>query len=267
MFSRTERCAVVLAPDGFSWRLLRGGRHVIAEHAVSVSAGGDNDWRETVSALAAHLGDGLRSGGRLSVLLSHQFVRPMVIPWSDDLYEDVAAQRYLRGLATDRFGSEVASWRFVLTERLRKGPRVACGVDVALLDTLREFARSRNVRLVSVQPWFAMHYDRCRRGRPSDAWQISIEPGKMLLLDRRAGDVVRIGMHSWHGEAAAAILRVLQRNQLRSGVTVPQVVEIADATGTLTPPILTEHGWRPLPGLDAPSFGTHWAGRLVGFSG
>jgi len=167
---RNKQLRVGLAPD----RIYMSGAR-----AIELAANDDGSWNAPVAALASSLG-GMK--GEAAVVLADQFVRYTLLPYNETLK---TREQWL-ALATHRFntlhGPRAAEWQITVTETAPMGARLACAVDRALVAELMEVFGKANMRLVSVQPFLVVAFNRIRKtvGNGS-CWIVVEEPGRLTL--------------------------------------------------------------------------------------
>ena len=170
-----ERVSVGLCPD----RLVVS-RGAAAQVLGVASAGEAPAWRAAVDALPAALG--ARAPRRLSVILSHHFVRYALLPWSAALNSDEAWRAYAEHRLTAIYGAPAAPWALRVAATAPRGARIACATEQALIDALQAKLREHGVRLVSVQPHLMAAFNRSRRRlRGASCWLVVEEAGRLAL--------------------------------------------------------------------------------------
>lgn len=170
-----ERVSVGLCPD----RLLVSRR--AATQVVGVAPAPEAPaWRAAVEALPAALGE--RAPRRLTVILSHHFVRYALLPWSAALKSEEAWRAYAEHRLAAIYGAPAAPWALRVSATAPRGARIACATEQALLDALQAKLRDSGVRLASVQPHLMAAFNRSRRRlRGASCWLVVEEAGRLAL--------------------------------------------------------------------------------------
>lgn len=170
-----ERASLGLCPD----RLLVG--RGAAARVISVApADGTSAWRAALEALPAALGE--RAPRRLTVILSHHFLRYALLPWNAALQSEEAWRAYAEHRLAAIYGAPAAPWVLRVAATAPRGARIACAVEQALIDALQAKLRERGVRLASVQPHLMAAFNRSRRRlRGASCWLVVAEAGRLAL--------------------------------------------------------------------------------------
>lgn len=212
---RSRRRVVALAPGGVALLDLPARKR----HAVELPADAGEDWRPAVQSLRTFCEQNALRGASFEVLLSHAFARFLVAPWSDALLSAATAAAYLGGLFEATHGSRGSLWHCAAEDRLDAGPRIAAGIERALLDELAACAAACGARLATVAPWIVAAFARERRRiRRADGWFAALEPGWVTLATVRGGRIDDLARLTFEGDADAALARALRRQSLREGL-------------------------------------------------
>ncbi len=178
----------------------------------------------------------LGPAGSLDVVLSDQYVRYAVIPWSDDLSGEQEWTAYARHALTTTYGDVVRDWTIGLGSPLAGTPRLAVGADASLLAGLREAAARASLRLAHVTPNFCRAFDRHRRGlREKDLWFVTIEPGRLCAGRVCGGSCVRMERVRTRDGAAQTLAMLLRESSLAQD-DVPGSQPVAVYWAGATPP-------------------------------
>lgn len=182
-----DRHTAVLAPHRVALFRSRGAWHPRLERVAEAACAGSSRGA-ALEALAGLLADPSLRRGRLSVVLSNQFVRYLLVPWR----AEVAGPAELAGFAAiccdETFGEEPTGRVLVSARERAPSARVAAAIDTALLESLRAAAAASPLRLVSVQPYLGAAFDRLRRGLPRrDFMFLLAEPTRSCVLVASGG--------------------------------------------------------------------------------
>jgi hypothetical protein len=215
---RSKRRLVALAPGG----LVLLDLPLRKRHAELLAADAGEDWRPAAAALRAHCEQHALRGACLQVLLSQAFVRFLVAPWSMALTSPASAAAYLCALFDATHGTRASGWSCTTEERIAEEPRIAAGVERALIDELAASASACGARLGGVAPWIVPAFARERRRlKRAAGWYAAIEPGWITLAALRGGRIEEVSRAAFEGAAEPALERALRRQSLRQGIEAP----------------------------------------------
>lgn len=166
---------------------------------------GECCWRAPLQALQSVLPDLRNSHAEATIILSNQFMRYTLVPWSENLANAEEELAYSRHCFTRVYGQVAENWMLRLDSGLTGAPRLASAVDADLIDGLRGVFDTAGIPLKSIQPYLMAAFNASRRTMPqSGAWFAVLEPGNLSLglLDHGHWLQVRslrIG-GAWHAE-------------------------------------------------------------------
>ena len=182
--------------------------------------GGDGGWEMPLKSL-----QGIFSSvkdGEASIVLADQFVRYVLLPWNETLK---TPEQWL-ALAKHRFsglhGARVAEWEVKVTETAPMGARLACAVDKALIDALKEQFLSNQIHLASVQPFLVAAYNRIRAtvGNGS-CWVVVEERGRLTLVLIQRGAWLAIRSRRCDERWRIVLPEILERESAFLGLSEP----------------------------------------------
>lgn len=226
LFSRAAVIRIGLAPEGAAVCRAAGQAVTVRERAAAPAF--ERDWRPALACLDELLAEGRSRGARLTVALSHSLTRFLGVPWSDELLDRRRAQGYLHSQFGAVFGDASEQWTFAAEDLPRGQPRLVCAVDGELLAALRQMAQAQGARIESIAPWLVSAFNRACEGMASDGWFAAVEPGRLALVEVRAGGARQVALQNWSGDSAAAIERGVSRASLRAGGVSGQPLRVAD---------------------------------------
>lgn len=143
---------------------------------------GECSWHAPLQALQSVLPDLRDSHAEATVILSNQFMRYTLVPWSENLANAEEELAYSRHCFTRVFGQVAENWVLRLDRGLTGTPRLASAVDADLIDGLRGVFDTAGIPLKSIQPYLMAAFNACRRNLPqSSAWFAVLEPGNVSL--------------------------------------------------------------------------------------
>ena len=245
-----DQLAVLLSPDLVSVRRrARGLRHRTATALTFpvTAAQGDAGWRDAVQTFELAAGNAGWRGLGLEVVLSGHFVRYGVLPWTGNLSAD-DLRAYAQHELAQLFGADAAGWAVTVGQVSGKQPRLIAAVDQALLDELRAVAARRRLHLASVRPLLdaacAVLPDNTL---PAAGWLAVIESGRLSVSRLADGHCVSVRSAAYAGEAARAVLTLLEQEALCAGAAVTDATLFLQSAHTVNCDALRERGLRVLP--------------------
>lgn len=202
--------ALRLAPRGLL-PLARTAR-VTERRAAAPSAAGE-PWRTPLAAL----GEAMRELPRRTscrVVVSSAFARYALVPFSPALIDRKANE----GLAAHVFrhvhGEPAESWTFRVAAAPVGRHRLACALDMALVEGIEAAARSARVTLAAIEPALGAGYNAARRRLPRTCWFAAVEPDKVSLGLLAAGAWTHLAGERYAGDWEGALERMLAREAL-----------------------------------------------------
>lgn len=191
---------------------------------------GREPWQGALAALRALQ---WKARCKATVVLSNQFVRYAVVPWSEALANAAEEEAYVRHSFSRVHGERARSWALRWTAE--GDPRLASAIDAELLEELKgSFPKGGKAKLASVQPYLMAAANRWRRSVPkTGAW--------LVLAERERACVALAVGGRWRSvqNAKDSWLSLLERERHRVEGEVPSLVLLAGArAGAQTP------GWQ-----------------------
>jgi hypothetical protein len=145
-------------------------------------AGGESPWSVVLEKLHEELPALATGRVRTTVVLSSRFVRYAVLPWSDALIDHAEEAAYAKHCFRQRYGAAADGWEMRLQPERVGIPRLACAVDIRLLDALRTLFAATGIRLDSIQPDLMWVFNHCRRKvRERSGWFVLAEAGYLCV--------------------------------------------------------------------------------------
>lgn len=177
-------------------RVSRGLKPRVINRASLPCAGfpGASSWEAPVAALKLAVRDAQWQGASAQVVLSNHFVRYVLVPWSAQLSDRHERQAYLRHCFGVAYGEAAKRWDLRMSDAGMDKPSLASGIDMALLESLRDTLDDEGIRLDAVHPYLMMSANLTRRWLPRGAvWFALIERGRLCLslLDNGIWKAVR----------------------------------------------------------------------------
>jgi hypothetical protein len=250
-----DRLLIGVAPDRVAAvHVKRGLRPALGADVVRDCAGAADasaaPWSGALAALDGLLDSLPPVAGVASVVLSNQFVRYGLVPWTDGVFAEKDRLALAAGCFRAVYGEVADGWR-VVVDPLRYGcGNVAAAVDAALLDGLREILARRRLPLATLRPHLSAAFDHWRqRLEENDDGFVIVEPGCVTTLFRRHGGWAEVANRRYRSPDEAAQI-------IRQGVDADRVSGGAGGVVVLAPGTALEPGsdgaWRRLGSLGGP---------------
>jgi hypothetical protein len=153
----TERLSVALCPQqigielgGATWRRKASLQTTIN---ATPSIEGVPIWQNAINFLASWLKEQQLRRATMSLVLSNRFVRFTLMPWSSAV--STASEEAELALAAfeSRYG-DMTGWAIQLDSASYGKTRIACAVDMALIDSVRRLCTLQNIACHAIQPAF-----------------------------------------------------------------------------------------------------------------
>lgn len=154
----------------------------------------------------------------LRVLLSADYCRFCLVPWSDAISSPAELQRYARACFEAHYGQSLEGWRICLSPDARGRARVAAAVSEALLQGLEHLSAESGLRLRAVQPYLMGAYNRfaARLGQ-GDFLFVLAEPQRSLVLLASQGVWQHVRTQSGNDSDTALQALIARECQLHVG--------------------------------------------------
>ncbi|WP_402719503.1 hypothetical protein [Janthinobacterium rivuli] len=200
LIERLTRATVCLhlAPHGLHGVLRRAGRPVPDSAFHLPIANPDASWEVALAALRGWLE---RDGGKklpLAVSLASRWCAMLMVPWSGALLDAASAQRFLHSQFAAVYGDGARAWRLAADDAPYGKPRLACGIDAAMLQGVQDAAAAHGRRCLSIEPIVGPAWRSIAGGKPA-AFAL-VEAGRLLLATTVAGRIT--ALHSQSCDAA-----------------------------------------------------------------
>lgn len=251
-----ERLLISLAPGELSWVRLGGlfKPKVRAKRSVPIEPGyGARSWDGAIGALRSEVAQWDRDNLSAHIVLSNHFVRYALVPHSDGISGPEEELAHARFHFSRVHGEASRSWDIRLSPARSNGARLACAVDAALIDALRQsFSSNKRLHLASVQPLLMSVLNSASAFIPdTGAWLIMVEPDRAcvaLLKDRTWQAVQNVkGQFS----DADGWISLVERERWRVSLDVVPDTLLIHSAHTLSLPMRTYGTWRVM-GLQTP---------------
>lgn len=219
LIERLTRATVCLhlAPHGLHGVLRRAGRPVADSAFHLPIANPDASWEVALAALRGWLE---HDGGKklpLAVSLASRWCAMLMVPWSGALLDAASAQRFLHSQFAAVYGDGARAWRLAADDAPYGKPRLACGIDAALLQGVQDAAAAHGRRCLSIEPIAGPAWRSIAGGKPA-AFAL-VEAGRLLLATASDGRITALHSQS----CAAAWGDELDRAWRRWNLRAPQL--------------------------------------------
>lgn len=178
-----ESLSVFIGPNALvavHWRGLRA--QVVHKRLCQVAALPGAAWAGAATAFADLLKE-FATCQQVRVVLSSHFTAYQLLPWRDDLDDAQEEQAFAQLAFAQTYGEVAATWQVRLSDASPGQPKVAVGVDSALLTALVKGAEACKTRLVSIQPYFvaAVNHWRKQLAHSGTSWVVLHEDGRLCI--------------------------------------------------------------------------------------
>jgi len=215
-----------LAPQELRGVVRRAGRP-LADSAFQLPiANSAASWEVALAALRHWLeqNSGTQKKLPLAVSLASRWCAMQVVPWSSALLVQASAQRFLQSQFGAVYGDSARAWRMTADDAPYGQPRLACGIDTALLQGVQDAAAAHGRRCISIEPIVGPAWRSIAAGKPA-AFALA-EAGRLLLATSSGGRIAAI--HSQ--PCATAWGEELERAWQRWSLRTPQLDAIEQVT-------------------------------------
>lgn len=195
---------------GLGQRRWFGSQGFVAERSQAVAT--------ALQALRNLLGEQPRRRNELRVLLSADYCRFCLLPWSDAISTPAELQGYARACFEAHYGQSLEGWRICLSPEASGRARVAAAVPEALLQGLEQVSVESRLRLRAVQPYLMGAYNRfAARFGQGDFLFVLAEPQRSLVLLARQGGWQQLRTQSGSDGDASLQALIARECQLQDG--------------------------------------------------
>ncbi|MEF2266797.1 hypothetical protein V3C40_08380 [Janthinobacterium sp. LS2A] len=203
-----------LAPHGLHGVLRRAGRPVADSAFHLPIANPDASWEVALAALRGWLEQHSEKKLPLAVSLASRWCAMQVVPWSGALLDRASAQRFLHSQFAAVYGDGARAWRLAADDAPYCKPRLACGIDAALLQGVQDAAAAHGRRCLSIEPIAGPAW-RSIAGAKPDAFAL-VEAGRLLLATASGGRITALHSQSCATDWGDELDRAWRRWNLRA---------------------------------------------------
>ncbi|MFK0088064.1 hypothetical protein ACIQUS_12320 [Pseudomonas sp. NPDC090755] len=157
-------------------------------------------------------------GAQLQVLLSAQYCRFCLVPWSAAINRPDELYQYARACFESHYGQSLDGWRLVVSPEAAGIARIATAVPEALLQRLNDHCRDLGLRLRSVRPYLMAAYNRfAEQLGHGDFLFVLAEPQRSVCLLAQNGTWQQVSAQGG-GDSDAALQALIARQcELNAG--------------------------------------------------
>ncbi|MDN2680067.1 hypothetical protein [Janthinobacterium sp. SUN033] len=203
-----------LAPHGLDGVLRRAGRPV-ADSAFHVPIlNPDASWEVALASLRGWLEQDGDKKMPLAVSLASRWCAMLMVPWSGALLDAASAQRFLHSQFAAVYGDGARAWHLAADDAPYGKPRLACGVDAALLQGVQDAAAAHGRRCLSIEPIVGPAWRSIAGNKPA-AFAL-VEAGRLLLATSSGGRITALHSQSCGAAWGDELDRAWRRWNLRA---------------------------------------------------
>jgi hypothetical protein len=199
---------------------------ILDRKAYPCSAESDNSWAQSISTLESAISNLPKKPKLAQVILSNEYLRYMMIPWNENLSDEVEEMAYAKHSFSQLYGSAVESWEIRLDQAYPGSPQLACAMDGQLLQALRDIFSRENIKLQSLQPQLMTAFNNCKEQfKDKTAWFALYEQNSLCLGLVQQGNwrtvrMLKVG-EDWLDKLPELLDREVYLNE--SGLTAEEV--------------------------------------------
>jgi len=213
-----DRYRVALAPDRVHFMhrrgLLRDRIESTKTWATDASDAATPPWRSALDALGRNLPRTTSGKPRVSVVLSNHFCHYALLKRRDELTGHDERLAYARHRMKAAFGEAGGTWHLKLSDAGVGSGYLASAVDGALLEGVRALCRDKGHRLVSIQPYLAVAFNRCSKAlEKRTAWFVVQEEARLVVSLFNSGMWASVASRRVGPNWKTELFQVLDREQ------------------------------------------------------
>ena len=190
-----DEIGIYLAPHKLALtRLGRGVRpRYLGETSWTNERLDDTHWTAACGALDALLGKPEWQNAVARVVLSDQWVRYAMVPYSAALNGHGERLTHARHVLTGIYGDIVSQWSVTLSDSRPGRAQVACALPASLVEDLQASLVRHKIPLKSLQPQLVSAYNHWRSQLPDGGgWFVTIEQGSLAAARLAPGGWDRV---------------------------------------------------------------------------
>ncbi|PHV29889.1 hypothetical protein CSQ94_10245 [Janthinobacterium sp. BJB312] len=174
----------------------------------------DASWEVALAALRGWLEQHNEKKLPLAISLASRWCAMLMVPWSGALLDRTSAQRFLHSQFAAVYGDGARAWRLAADDAPYGKPRLACGIDAALLQGVQDAAAAHGRRCLSLEPIVGPAWRSIAGGKPA-AFAL-VEAGRLLLATTSGGRITALHSQSCGAAWGDELDRAWRRWNLRA---------------------------------------------------
>ncbi|MDZ5632129.1 hypothetical protein [Janthinobacterium sp. GMG1] len=203
-----------LAPHGLHGVQRRAGRPVADSAFHLPILNPDASWEVALAALRGWLEQHNEKKLPLAISLASRWCAMLMVPWSGALLDRTSAQRFLHSQFAAVYGDGARAWHLAADDAPYGKPRLACGIDAALLQGVQDAAAAHGRRCLSIEPIVGPAWRSIAGGKPA-AFAL-VEAGRLLLATTGGGRITALHSQSCGAAWGDELDRAWRRWNLRA---------------------------------------------------
>lgn len=216
-----DQIAIGIEPGAVRFSRMRRGwrtRLIEQDHIRCEAGGGDDAWRQPVAALMQKLQQRPASRPVCRIVLSDQFVRYQLVPWSAQLQSRQDRLRLAQARFRAVFGDIADRWEVSLDWAGYGAAALACAVDRALLRDLQTMHAATGIRIASIRPHLAAAFNSLRRElREPEFWFALVGHGGLWLGRCKHGSWASAASYQLGRQPVREVLENIEREAVLAG--------------------------------------------------
>lgn len=195
-------------------RLLRGRIENQVTWTVPTQDNAAPPWRAALETLRKHLPTATKRLPTASVVLANRFCHFALLRRSEELTKTPERLAYARHKLKTAYGDVAGNWILKLSNAGEQGGSIVSAIDGLFLEEIRTLFRKSNLPLISVQPYLAVVFNRCRGAlEKRTAWFVVHEDGHLVVSLFSNGQWKSLASRRVGQQWKTELLEVLDREQ------------------------------------------------------
>jgi hypothetical protein len=183
---------------------------------VQPADGRATEWPDALNALQLILHVHSRKRAEITVLLSNQFIRFCLVPWSEHISTPQELQGYARICFEEIYGQLGEGWSLTLSPEPAGQSRLAAVMADTMVEQLRTIVSHEGMRLISLQPYLMAAFNHFRHSlRKDDFVFLLAEPHRSNLIQAHGGHWVSVRSISSDDSDASLSALIAREHELK----------------------------------------------------
>jgi hypothetical protein len=179
VFSRNQILLIVYSREITIYGILY---RILDKKAYPCISESDSSWAQAISTLESALSKLPIKPPLAQLILSNEYLRYMMIPWNENLSDEVEEIAFAKHSFSQLYGPIVDSWEVKLDRANPGSPLIACAMDGQLLQALRGIFGRAKIKLQSLQPQLMTAFNNCKEQlKDKTAWFALYEQNSLCL--------------------------------------------------------------------------------------